>query len=241
MTNFTATLNFFRAGCIFFNGSMHLIGRNIKNRIAMRRFIFVIMIALAGLVGYAQPKADTAVAAAADSVAVSAFTDAQREELRELIDDNQGGYGAERQWSPQEVKSLVSTVLGILVPGAVLIVLAIVLGVVVVKTRRAKYRMMDKAIDSSYDVPDYVFTGSRREGTAADGRRNLHSGFVLVAVGLAMFLFFIVNDHIEMSMLMLIPLLIGAGKVAMAFYGKKNAKTDNQRNADETPDDAQQN
>lgn len=204
----------------------------------MRRFILVIMIALAGLVGYAQPKADTAVAAAADSVAVSAFTDAQREELRALIDDNQDSY---EQWSPQEVKSLVSTVLGILVPGAVLIVLAIVLGVVVVKTRRAKYRMMDKAIDSSYDVPDYVFTGSRREGTAADWRRNLRSGFVLVAVGLAMFLFFIVNGHIEMSMLMLIPLLIGAGKVAMAFYDKKNAKTDNQRNADEKPDDAQQN
>lgn len=208
----------------------------------MRRFIFVIMIALAGLVGYAQPKADTAVAVAADSVAVSAFTDAQREELRALIDDNQDSYDAgQQQWSPQEVKSLVSTVLGILVPGAVLIVLAIVLGVVVVKTRRAKYRMMDKAIDSSYDVPDYVFTGSRREGTAADGRRNLRSGFVLVAVGLAMFLFFIVNGHIEMSMLMLIPLLIGAGKVAMAFYDKTNAKTDNQRNADEMPDDAQQN
>lgn len=85
------------------------------------------------------------------------------------------------------------------------------------RTKQARYRSVSEIVASGREVPQSMFP-------QVDPRSKWNSGVRYVAWGVALMLFLLLGGNSELSMLMLVPLLIGIGKL---YAYRKEQKQDN--------------
>lgn len=74
------------------------------------------------------------------------------------------------------------------------------------RTKRARYQAVSQIVASGQDVPPGMFP-------QVDPRSKWSSGIKYLAWGVALMLFFLARFQLEWAMLMLVPVIIGAGKL----------------------------
>lgn len=104
------------------------------------------------------------------------------------------------------------------------------------KRRRMKYNMVEKAIEKGMVLPEYVFYSQPKET-----RKNstLNTAIILLAVGIAVSLFFAIDGDLEVAALTSMIWLIGAGKLVVYILDAKKAKSEEtqvEANNNDNPD-----
>ncbi len=118
----------------------------------------------------------------------------------------------------------------------VLIVIAAIIGSYM--HRRQKYRLVEKAIENNYPLPNGTFVnpqlGATKRGTSGKADwSNLRSGIAWCAWGVGITLFFLINGDPELSAIGLILIIIGAGRFFIAYKNNENME----RTEDKNPND----
>lgn len=198
----------------------------------MKKIIYAIIIALFGInacYAYTQPsKVVKDITNRIDSLIMSTIADSLNSILNDTIkfvpeaDENQAVYSANdigvgfMMGSEMEDPVLaginmakVSVILSFVFI-LLIIVAALVFGYM---RRRAKYKLIEKAIENNYPLPEYLFN-KKNEGHWG----SLKSGIVYIAVGLGLMVAF---DDSFMSGVFLVVLIIGIGKIVVYALDKK--------------------
>lgn len=122
-------------------------------------------------------------------------------------------------------------IVGIVFGSIFLIVVAVIVGSYM--HRRQKYRLMEKAIENNYPMPEGVFTSpslgaTRQNGTGRANWSNMRSGIAWCAWGAGIALFFLISGGEELASLGIILLIIGIGRLVIAY--KNNQYIEQQGN-----------
>ena len=197
----------------------------------MKKFIYAIIIALLGFnagYAYSQPsKVVKHITNRIDSVSVSSIADSLNSILNDTIkfvseDDknqvidsmNNAGVDivvrSEVDTTRAEMNMINVTVISSFVFILLIIVTALIFGYM---RRRAKYKLIEKAIENNYPLPEYLFNKN-----SAEQWGSLKSGIIYVAVGLGLMFAF---DDSFMTGVFLVILIIGIGKIAVYALNKR--------------------
>ena len=195
----------------------------------MKRFIFVMVMAVVALVAYpakTQKEAAAPAPAPADTVAFAEKLSVAQDSIAALnakLDDMKDAVETSKdKWSPAYVEDIVAIVFGVSFPFIFFIAVSIVIAVTVVRTRKAKYRMIESAIDHNYELPKELF--QEKKASRQDWRKGMMQGIVLFAVGVATAVMFLIGENYTMAVLMTILVLLGLGKAGLALWDKKEAE-----------------
>ena len=82
-----------------------------------------------------------------------------------------------------------------------------------------KYNMVEKAIENHYQLPEYVFY---EQPKPVSKTATLRSACTIMAVGVGVTLFFIINGNMEVAALCSMIFLIGLGKLVVYLVERKN-------------------
>lgn len=197
----------------------------------MKKIIYAIVIALLGInlcYAYTQPsKVVKNITDRIDSVNVSSIADSLNSILNDTIklvsdvDKSQTAVAIDNAGVDIMVRSEIDTtnaemnminisVISSFVFILLIIIVALVFGYM---RRRAKYKVIEKAIENNYPLPEYLFNKKSEEQWG-----SLKSGIVYVAVGLGLMIAF---DDAFMSGIFLIVLIIGIGKIVVHVLDKR--------------------
>lgn len=105
---------------------------------------------------------------------------------------------------------------------------------------KEKCRVIDKAIDANYELPDSFYSGKQTFNMQVDKRTDtenpvkytvinpnkLYSSLIWIAAGLTGFIFFLVVGSEEMAVIALLPLFIGVAKI-ISYYLTRNTLSQN--------------
>lgn len=198
----------------------------------MKKVIYTIIIALLGFnagYAYAQPsKVVKHITNRIDSVSVSSIADSLNSILNDTIKfvseegsnkfvDSVSGAGmdivlkSEVDTTRNEMNMINVSVISSFVFMLLIIVAALLFGYM---RRRAKYKLIEKAIENNYPLPEYLFNKKSEEQWG-----SLKSGIIYVAVGLGLMFAF---DDSFMSGVFLVVLIIGIGKIAVYALNKRS-------------------
>jgi|GEM_PF-825779 len=188
----------------------------------MKKIILLFMLAIATVTIYAKPivsvansKTDTTMAVDSSdkhhaSVKVSIGTD-DLEDLKELqkLDIVAGG---DSNWDIVGLAAVVSPFLA---------AFSIVLIVLIFnhKNKKAKYALMEKAIEAGRDIPQSFFEEEKKNKV----KTPLQSALTLIGVGLGLsiMLYFLNDETTKLAFIGAIPFFIGIGKLIAYILEKK--------------------
>lgn len=135
-----------------------------------------------------------------------------------------------------DVIGLVSVSLGIIMPFLTVIIVVLIVLVVSYKKRKAKYQLIQKAIDAGIVLPEYMFNEgvspkNPEQGTSNSGGTlnslspyqwmSIKSGITYTAVGLGLILFFLIAGATPVAAICSIVFFIGIGKIIMVLMQRK--------------------
>lgn len=90
------------------------------------------------------------------------------------------------------------------------------------KRRQIKYEMVNKAIEHGYQLPEYVFRDENKENRK---KNPMNIAIYSIAIGLALMIFGIIKGNVNITILSMVPLLIGGGQIALYIIeNRKNNK-----------------
>ena len=92
------------------------------------------------------------------------------------------------------------------------------------KRRQRKYEMVEKAIESGVEIPEYVFRETPEKDNAKAGKSTLNSAVILIAVGIAVTLFFTIKENYDVAALSSVILLLGIGKLIVYILDARSEK-----------------
>lgn len=173
------------------------------------------------------------------------------EDVETAADAAEGYYNREADMRTRQamMQNMVQNIVGYTVVGAIFIIFFSLLFYYL--HRKAKYRMMEKAIENNYPLPGTPVMGQETpiqpqpqpEGSHPQPQpqpqvaglarlsfngvqpyldwRSFHRSFILIAVGVALMLFFAAAGSIEMVALMSILVLIGAAQALINYQQQK--------------------
>ncbi|WP_300302177.1 DUF6249 domain-containing protein [uncultured Muribaculum sp.] len=132
-----------------------------------------------------------------------------------MLPDNANGYGSDVD------SSIPSFIPSVAVVGTVMVFGMPVLAIFLIcyfiyRTKRARYQAVSQIVASGQPVPVGLFP-------QADPRAKWSSGVKYLAWGVALMLFFIARARVEFAMLMLVPIVIGVGKLLAYRSDRKSA------------------
>ena len=184
----------------------------------MKRFLIFAVMAFALLMampGVAAEKADSAAIAAADSIRQAELTSTILDIVRQEMEN-----------IPRRYSNPIGDLFESLIPLSAIIMPFLMVCVVVAitfwhttKRRRMKYDMVEKAIERNYQLPEYVFY---EQPKPVSQTATLRSACTIIAVGVGVTLFFIINGDMEVAALCSMIFLIGLGKLVVYLVERKN-------------------
>lgn len=105
---------------------------------------------------------------------------------------------------------------------------------------REKCRIIDKAIQNNYHLPETFFGGktepefltvreesNSRTKISLPSARRLQAGLIWIAFGLTGFIFFLIANTGEMAVLCLLPIFIGVAKIVTVMMIRNSNREDN--------------
>lgn len=156
-----------------------------------------------------------------DTVTVTAKTSAQNGNIIININQNKGKKHKTDAAVPTFVSvCAITTVVGIFL-GPVLIVIAIC--VAILRGRRQRNQIIYEAMIHNYQLPDEFYRKAPKE-------RRLQNGIAYIAWSVGLFIFFIMVNCDAIAMLMIIPFILGIGR--LISYILENRKKQDVDDAD---------
>ncbi|MCH4155366.1 MAG: DUF6249 domain-containing protein [Muribaculaceae bacterium] len=122
--------------------------------------------------------------------------------------------------------------------GSILLIVIVIL-IFVYLLRRRKYRVIEKAIENNYPLPEGIFDNSKKFSSQPSPVYNpnsnsnyavpagnmqwraFHSGLIVTIVGIGGILFFLTVDAEPMAAIFTIVLLIGLGKLTLTYLEQR--------------------
>lgn len=202
----------------------------------MKRFLIFAVMAFALLMampGVAAEKADSAAIAAADSIRQAELTSTILDIVRQEMEN------IPKRHNPIEdlFESLIP-LSAIIMPFLMVCVVVAITFWHTTKRRRMKYDMVEKAIERNYQLPEYVFY---EQPKPVSQTATLRSACTIIAVGVGVTLFFIINGDMEVAALCSMIFLIGLGKLVVYLVERKNNNKKEEENPSETQPVAENN
>ena len=197
----------------------------------MKRFLIFAVMAFALLMampGVAAEKADSAAIAAADSIRQAELTSTIQDIVHQEMNktDNDSG-------SVEEILALMIPLAAIIMPFLLACAVVAIAFWHTTKRRRMKYNMVEKAIENHYQLPEYVF---HEQPKPISKTATLGLACTIMAVGVGVTLFFIINGDMEVAALCSMIFLIGLGKLVVYLVERKN---NNKKEEEENPSETQ--
>lgn len=216
----------------------------------MKRFLIFAVMAFALLMampGVAAEKADSAAIAAADSIRQAELTST----IQDIVRQEMNHYDSNSE-SVEDILAMMIPLSAIIMPFLMVCVVVAIAFWHTTKRRRMKYNMVEKAIENNYQLPEYVFyeqqkpspkIGSLRSHTQnqASKTATLRSACTIMAVGVGVTLFFIINGDMELAALCSMIFLIGLGKLVVYLVERKSNNKKEEENPSETQPVAENN
>jgi Ca2+/Na+ antiporter len=216
---------------------MHRKPKKPTNKNDMKRFLIFAVMAFALLMampGVAAEKADSAAIAAADSIRQAELTST----IQDIVHQEMGNI-------PRRYSNPIGDLFESLIPlSAIIMPFLFACAVVAIafwhttKRRRMKYDMVEKAIENHYQLPEYVF---HEQPKPVSKTATLRSACTIMAVGVGVTLFFIINGNMEVAALCSMIFLIGLGKLVVYLVERKNNNKKEEENPSETQPVAENN
>lgn len=202
----------------------------------MKRFLIFAVMTFALLIampGAATEKVDSAAVAAADSIRQAELTSTIQDIVRQEMDktDNDSG-------SVEEILALMIPLAATIMPFLLACAVVAIAFWHTTKRRRMKYDMVGKAIERNYQLPKYVF---QEQPKPVSKTATLGSACTIMAVGVGVTLFFIINGDMEVAALCSMIFLIGLGKLVVYLVERKSNNKKEEENPSETQPVAENN
>lgn len=197
----------------------------------MKRFLIFAVMAFALLMampGVAAEKADSAAIAAADSIRQAELTSTILDIVRQEMNHYDGN-----SESVEDILAMMIPLSAIIMPFLFAIAVVAIAFWHTTKLRRMKYNMVEKAIENHYQLPEYVFY---EQPKPVSKTATLRSACTIMAVGVGVTLFFIINGDMEVAALCSMIFLIGLGKLVVYLVERKN---NNKKEEEENPSETQ--
>lgn len=196
----------------------------------MKKFLLLTVMMLAASISYikaapaeVQTVQDSIVTLATDTIANTMEDATELQELEALneIMDNVS-------WEDQIIP--LAGVFGVFVcPTIAIIIIISIVGRNNTKRRNAKYELMQKAIDKGAQLPEGFFDDTQKK--SQDKASNPYGKpIVLLSVGLAGTLFFILIEAYQMAALVSMVWLIGLGNLIVALLNNRKNKEKEEAN-----------
>ena len=183
----------------------------------MKRFLVFAVMAFALLMampGVAAEKADSAAIAAADSIRQAELTS----NILDIVRQEMNHYDGNSE-SVEDILAMMIPLSAIIMPFLFACAVVAIAFWLTTKRRRMKYDMVEKAIENHYQLPEYAF---HEQPKPVSKTATLRSACTIMAVGVGVTLFFIINGDMEVAALCSMIFLIGLGKLVVYLVERKN-------------------
>ena len=197
----------------------------------MKKTIFLALaMLLAAATGFAAGTENADSIAIADSIA---RVEQMNEQIRSIVSEEVSNAIASHNLNDNSnnfyalVKGLVDKTIpaiAIVCPFIMVCVIIFIIASNATKRRQRKYDMVEKAIENGVEIPEYVFREAPEKDDAKTGKSTLNNAVILIAVGIAVTLFFIINGDYEVAALSSVILLLGIGKLIVYILDARSKK-----------------
>ena len=199
----------------------------------MKKTIFLALaMLLATATGFAAGTENADSIAIADSIA---RVEQMNEQIRSIVSEevsnaiqsiqnNGGNAGGFAATIFDGIENVLIPVVGIASPFIMVCIIIYVIASNATKRRQRKYDMVEKAIENGVEIPEYVFREAPEKDDAKTGKSTLNNAVILIAVGIAVTLFFIINGDYEVAALSSVILLLGIGKLIVYILDARSKK-----------------
>lgn len=199
----------------------------------MKKTIFLALaMLLATATGFAAGTENADSIAIADSIA---RVEQMNEQIRSIVSEevsnavhgiqnNGGNAGGFAATIFNGIEDVLIPVVGIASPFIMVCIIIYVIASNATKRRQRKYEMVEKAIESGVEIPEYVFREAPEKDDEKPAKSALNSAVILIAVGIAVTLFFTIKENYDVAALSSVILLLGIGKLIVYILDARSEK-----------------
>lgn len=213
----------------------------------MKKTIFLALaMLLAAATGFAAGTENADSIAIADSIA---RVEQMNEQIRSIVSEEVSNAIASHNLNDNNnnfytlvkgLEDIIIPVIAIVCPFIMVCVIIFIIASNATKRRQRKYDMVEKAIENGVEIPEYVFREAPEKDDEKPAKSALNNAVILIAIGIAVTLFFIINGDYEVAALSSVILLLGIGKLIVyildARSNKKLKESQNGNQAEERQD-----
>lgn len=172
----------------------------------------------------------------ADSIAIAdsiARVEQMNEQIRSIVSEEVSNAIASHNLNDNNnnfytlvkgLEDIIIPLIAIVCPFIMVCVIIFIIASNATKRRQRKYDMVEKAIENGVEIPEYVFREAPEKDDAKTGKSTLNNAVILIAVGIAVTLFFIINGDYEVAALSSVILLLGIGKLIVYILDARSKK-----------------
>ena len=197
----------------------------------MKKTIFLALaMLLAAATGFAAGTENADSIAIADSIA---RVEQMNEQIRSIVSEEVSNAIASHNLNDNSnnfyalVKGLVDKTIpaiAIVCPFIMVCVIIFIIASNATKRRQRKYDMVEKAIENGVEIPEYVFREAPEKDDEKPAKSALNSAVILIAVGIAVTLFFTIKENYDVAALSSVILLLGIGKLIVYILDARSKK-----------------
>lgn len=156
------------------------------------------------------------VCATENNTALSDSGEIQQKTELELLKMKQSHELERANFDNQKIQTTLIPIVGIVfvfgVPAITLIIIILLSSRYKLKTQKARYLVIEKAIESGRELPDRFFEELESKKPAS-GKKRLSTALTLISLGISILFFGIITENKYVWSLSPIPLLIGLGQL----------------------------
>lgn len=197
----------------------------------MKKTIFLALaMLLATATGFAAGTENADSIAIADSIA---RVEQMNEQIRSIVSEEVSNAIASHNLNDNNnnfytlvkgLEDIIIPLIAIVCPFIMVCVIIFIIASNATKRRQRKYEMVEKAIESGVEIPEYVFRETPEKDNAKAGKSTLNSAVILIAVGIAVTLFFTIKENYDVAALSSVILLLGIGKLIVYILDARSEK-----------------
>lgn len=197
----------------------------------MKKTIFLALaMLLATATGFAAGTENADSIAIADSIA---RVEQMNEQIRSIVSEEVSNAIASHNLNDNNnnfytlvkgLEDIIIPLIAIVCPFIMVCVIIFIIASNATKRRQRKYDMVEKAIENGVEIPEYVFREAPEKDDAKTGKSTLNNAVILIAVGIAVTLFFIINGDYEVAALSSVILLLGIGNLIVYILDARSKK-----------------
>lgn len=197
----------------------------------MKKTIFLALaMLLATATGFAAGTENADSIAIADSIA---RVEQMNEQIRSIVSEEVSNAIASHNLNDNNnnfytlvkgLEDIIIPLIAIVCPFIMVCVIIFIIASNATKRRQRKYEMVEKAIESGVEIPEYVFREAPEKDDEKPAKSALNSAVILIAVGIAVTLFFTIKENYDVAALSSVILLLGIGKLIVYILDARSKK-----------------